>query len=317
MLARSLRIALVLELIAYLALGAWLAADPPRPWWSVASILLAVALGARAAVVAYLFAISEWRRAPRTPDLQIGPLAALRLFLREWLALSHAYLLLHPFAPQAHRADAAGTPVLLVHGFLCNAGVWAPMRRRLAQLGHANLHTLSLEPVFGDIEDYADQVARAVEELCACSGAAQLVVVGHSMGGLAARAYLRRHGTAGVARLVTLGTPHHGTVHAHALAFAGRNLRQMRPGSDWLRELNRTPPPVPTTCLYSPHDNIVAPQDSGALPGAHNIALPGVGHMEIAMLPAAAELIAGLLAADLAPRHVPMPGAAPGLPGAP
>lgn len=62
-----------------------------------------------------------------------------------------------------------------------------------------------------------------------------LLLVGHSMGGLVARAYLRRYGELRVARLITLGTPHRGSLLAHL--GIGRNARQMEPGSVWLREL--------------------------------------------------------------------------------
>ena len=65
------------------------------------------------------------------------------------------------------------------------------------------------------------------------------MIVAHSMGGLVARAYLRRHGGAQVARVITLGTPHHGTALANLAP--GSNARQMsRPGGQpnaWLAQL--------------------------------------------------------------------------------
>ncbi len=58
-------------------------------------------------------------------------------------------------------------------------------------------------------------------------------------------------------------------------------LAQMRPGNAWLAELNRDetkPPPVPITSIWSRHDSLVAPQASGELACAENVALIGVGH---------------------------------------
>ena len=61
------------------------------------------------------------------------------------------------------------------------------------------------------------------------------MLVCHSMGGLAARAWLRDADPARVHRIVTIGTPHRGTW----LARFGRtvNGRQMRMGGEWLRKL--------------------------------------------------------------------------------
>jgi hypothetical protein len=39
------------------------------------------------------------------------------------------------------------------------------------------------------------------------------------------------------------------------------------------------------TSIYSYHDNIIAPQDSCHLPGARNIALPGIGHVAMGRHP--------------------------------
>ena len=105
------------------------------------------------------------------------------------------------------------------------------------------------------------------------------MLVTHSMGGLVARAYLRRFGSERVARLITIGAPHHGSMLAHT--FPGRCLAQMRPGNPWLVELNRdesAAPRVPIACIWSRHDTMVAPQASSALGNAENIALVGIAH---------------------------------------
>jgi triacylglycerol esterase/lipase EstA (alpha/beta hydrolase family) len=57
------------------------------------------------------------------------------------------------------------------------------------------------------------QVDKAVADLRQRTGAAQVALVCHSMGGLVARAYLRAYGDEAVACVVTLGSPHRGTVH--------------------------------------------------------------------------------------------------------
>jgi pimeloyl-ACP methyl ester carboxylesterase len=99
------------------------------------------------------------------------------------------------------------------------------------------------------------------------------------MGGLVARAYLRRFGAVRVAKLITIGAPHHGSMHAWS--FPGMCLAQMRPGNAWLTDLNRDEnraAPVPITSIWSRHDSMVAPQASSVLDNAENIALVGIAH---------------------------------------
>jgi pimeloyl-ACP methyl ester carboxylesterase len=75
-----------------------------------------------------------------------------------------------------------------------------------------------------DIDAYADGIARRIDEVLAATGTS-LILVGHSMGGLASRAYLRRHGVAKVARLITLGSPHQGTRAGAAWAWGRMRAR--------------------------------------------------------------------------------------------
>jgi hypothetical protein len=86
-----------------------------------------------------------------------------------------------------------------------------------------------------------------------------------------------------VRKLVTIGSPHRGTVHARF--GAGANARQMRRGSAFLGELcekeGERGPACGVTSIYTPHDNLVAPQDTSRLPWARNIAIPGRGHVDI------------------------------------
>ena len=99
------------------------------------------------------------------------------------------------------------------------------------------MYTLSYGPPLASIELFADQLAAKIAGIRAATGAAQVVIVTHSMGGLVARAYLRRYGGAHVRRLVTLGTPHHGS--RHAWMMFGTPLAQMRPGSAFLARPQR------------------------------------------------------------------------------
>jgi triacylglycerol esterase/lipase EstA (alpha/beta hydrolase family) len=170
--------------------------------------------------------------------------------------------------------------VVLVHGFVCNRGLWNPWMRRLRGEGVPFI-AVNLTPLFGDIDGYAAQIEAAVSRLSALGEPP--LIVGHSMGGLAARAWLQRFGSPGrCAGIVTIGTPHHGTWLAR-FAFS-HNGRQMRRDGAWLSALNErvvATSDVPFECYFSNCDNIVFPAWTAALPGADNVHLDGWAHVHM------------------------------------
>jgi triacylglycerol esterase/lipase EstA (alpha/beta hydrolase family) len=186
---------------------------------------------------------------------------------------------LHRLAIHDPAPAPARLPVILVHGVLVNDGVWFTMRRYLARHDVGAVYTINYGPTYDDIEHFAEQLGAKIESVCAATGAARVLLLCHSMGGLVARAYLRQRGPARIERIVTIGTPHHGSMFATLLL--GRCIVQMRPGNPWLTELNRdeaNPSPVPITSIWSRHDSLVAPQASSELACAENVAVVGVGH---------------------------------------
>lgn len=172
--------------------------------------------------------------------------------------------------------------VVMVHGFFCNRALWNPWMAKLRAAGTPFV-AVSLEPVFGSIDHYPQTIDAAVRQIEAATGLAP-VVVAHSMGGLATRAWLAKNDNdARVHRVITIGTPHHGTW----LARFGhtRNARQMRIKSDWLQQLAASEPPsryARFTCFFSHCDNIVFPASTATLPGAQNRHVPGTAHVHLA-----------------------------------
>jgi triacylglycerol esterase/lipase EstA (alpha/beta hydrolase family) len=279
-------IALVFGTVVFGGTAAYLAWAVHAIWlgasaWPYVAGALALAIGVPGAFATFYAALAWVFRSPRPPSACIGLWASLRLLWDETRALGRSgprqtlfrWLMADP-APAPARS-----PVLLVHGVLCNAGVWLGLRRYLVRHGIGPVYALTYGPPLASIELFAEQMAAKVDAVLAATGAHQIVVVGHSMGGLVARAYLRRYGAAKVRMLLSLGTPHHGSVHAWL--FPGTCLAQIRPGSAWLAEMNRSegaPLPARTVSLWSWHDTMVAPQTSSRLEGAENVEVVGVGH---------------------------------------
>ncbi|HET8585126.1 MAG TPA: alpha/beta fold hydrolase [Casimicrobiaceae bacterium] len=231
-------------------------------------------------LTAMYFALAWFCRARRPPERRIGVRATLRLVWREYLALVGAVprLLLHRILVFDSPPAPVQAPVVLVHGVLCNAGVWTRFARFLRRQGIDGVYSLSYGPPLASIESFAAQLAAKIDDIIAATNARSVAIVAHSMGGLVTRAYLRRHGHARIARVLTIGSPHHGSMFAWF--FPGVSLAQMRPGNDWLAELNRLrlDPALRFVSLWSWHDSMVAPQTSSELPGAVDVVLRGVGH---------------------------------------
>lgn len=312
MIARLQRWLLAGQLLLGVLLAGWLAGSGRSsiPVAVLAGVVAPLAL--HAAILTTDFAIAWTARGVRPDD---GPRDGFARALRAWLAayvreivdsirtfsLAQPLLAARPL-PSCRGVAAGRLPVLLIHGYFCNRALWRPMAARLGAAGHA-VDAIDLEPPFASIDDYAPRIASAVEALQARTGAAQVALVGHSMGGLAARAYLRACGDARVACVVTLGTPHRGTVHARF--GRGHNVRQMRRDSPWLCTLAAEEPESRRrkfTVVLSWQDNIVAPQAIQTLPGARTVMLHGLGHISLAYDARVAGLVLEALAAAEAGR---------------
>jgi hypothetical protein len=181
---------------------------------------------------------------------------------------------------------AARIPVLLVHGLVDNRSVFSVMQRSLRRRGFAHVCTWNYSPLLSDIARGAADLGAHVERICERTGHDRVHVVGHSLGGLIARYFVQRlGGDRRVESLVTLGTPHQGSLLAHMVPTP--LIRQLRPGSPVLRELARPAPGCRTsvTAIYSSLDQVVLPTDSGRCDhpdlGARNVLVHGVGHMSL------------------------------------
>jgi triacylglycerol esterase/lipase EstA (alpha/beta hydrolase family) len=216
-----------------------------------------------------------------------------------WRELAHAWLCetmttprvffwRQPFrwreVPDRIEAAAQQPPrrgVVLIHGFVCNRGFWTPWLKELRARGHP-FAAVNLEPVFGSIDEYVPIIEQAVRRITEATGMPPVLVC-HSMGGLAARGWLRAMSAeARVEHVITIGSPHHGTWLARFSHL--KNGRQMRQQSEWLRRLERGGDEklhAKFTCWYSNCDNIAFPASTGTLAGADNRLVRGAAHVDL------------------------------------
>jgi len=268
-----------------------------------AALLLAVLLFAGAGLLALSvmlsFSIAWYERVNHEPTLAEDRrhLFAVRLMVTEFACLC-ATLLLRPLGWLPTRfpgRTSHGTPVILLHGLFQNRSCLLPLQWRLQAAGYDRVISINTPP-WHDLDTLLDTVAAAVAAALQHSASSQVVLVGHSMGGILARGYVQlRGGAAHVAACVTLGAPHHGSKLA---PFAVTRLgRALLPDSALLKNINRQPLPagLAWTSIYSRHDNIIVPADHARLDGANNIALTGVGHTAMLFAPSVAKAVIAAL----------------------
>jgi pimeloyl-ACP methyl ester carboxylesterase len=195
--------------------------------------------------------------------------------------------------------EAAGTPILLVHGMVDNRSIFTVLRRGLVRRGFGQIETMNYSILTGDIRAAAARLGAEIERIVEETGYERIHVIGHSMGGLVARYYVTRlGGDAHVHTLVTLGTPHAGSYWAYG--WNNGLTRQLRPGSALMEELAGPVTDCQTRFIvyWSDLDQVVVPQRNAALHhedlNVHNIALHGVGHMS---LPITQTVVHGISAA--------------------
>ncbi|MGI8901120.1 MAG: lipase family alpha/beta hydrolase [Nocardioides sp.] len=171
-------------------------------------------------------------------------------------------------------------PVLLVPGYGGSLRALDPLRARLRDEGRdASVVPLAGDGT-GDLEVQAQVLADAAQATLERTGAESVDVIGYSSGGVVARLWVRDFGGAEVARRVlTIGSPHHGTSVAELASGVVPGLctgacEQLEPDSDLLRALNagdETPDGPRFVSIWTTTDELVTPPDSSRLDGALNL----------------------------------------------
>ena len=281
MLAKLLRHTIAIQLLLGLLLGLGLATWWGLPLWAALAGAAFLPFGVLILLDTYTGWISRgpepWGDWIKSVVGEYSAGFVIFLFRQPWTTKTPSLLLATGGTQQV--------PVVLIHGYMCNHRIWDDIADALRARGH-DVFAVNLEPLFTSIDNYAPIVESAVQGLLTRTGQRQVSLVGHSMGGLAIRAWLRVHGSAHVAKVLTLGSPHVGTrIPQH---MPTPNGRQMGWGSDWLKQLAAQETPA-TLRLFqvaiTPQDNIVYPQRAQVLPGCEPRVFEGIGHVQMCIHP--------------------------------
>lgn len=153
-----------------------------------------------------------------------------------------------------------GHPVLVLPGFLTDDNYTASLRGAIKEQGY-DVHAWEGGMNTGFDERAARHLRAQLHKIYEESGGQKITLVGHSLGGIFARE-LAREFPEMVRAVVTLGTPAGMVGKPGSSSPALERLYEMfNPKSEHenldLQVRGATPPPVPTTSIYSRNDGIV------------------------------------------------------------
>ena len=202
-------------------------------------------------------------------------------------------------------------PVLLVPGYGGSPASLQPLADRLTEAGRDATVVGMPDNGTGDLHASAAVLDRAVKAALARTGAATVDVVGYSAGGLIARVWAADGGAGLARRVLTLGSPHHGTQLAGLAGAVAPDecpvgCQQMAPESELLTRLNagdETPDGPTWVSIWTTQDETVTPPDSARLDGAANLTVQSVcpdaqvSHGQLPRTPLVQEMVLTELAA--------------------
>jgi pimeloyl-ACP methyl ester carboxylesterase len=171
------------------------------------------------------------------------------------------------------RGPEGAPPVVLLPGYTESSGTLWWLARKLARAGYAPVG-VDYPSTFHRIERNAEYVRDRIADVRARNGGEPVAVVAHSMGGIIARTVALTTTDHGIRALLTFASPFSGTVMAYASPRRPPSVRDMTPGSRYMR----TYPPdrdagIPIRVIVAFQENIVGPPWSAALPQADTIVL--------------------------------------------
>jgi triacylglycerol esterase/lipase EstA (alpha/beta hydrolase family) len=293
-LALSLLTLLGMEIWLWLALGHNLFQSGWSLWLAIVLPMM-LALLWRAIFVAISFAVAGvWLSAGAGTRGD-----RLRAWHGEFWAQLRLYTWIQPLlalerSPRAAWQRSGHVPVVLVHGFLCNAGVFSGFIRGLRKRGVDGIFAVNLDPLYRDMPASLALFHHKLQRILRRCNARSAVLVGHSMGGVLVRLYRSSHPD-NVAAACAIGAPHHGTLGAKLIG-GGRERGPPSPTSIWLQRYNTD---HQADCgllnIWSAADNIVWPQTSAQLHSANELRLTGFGHLHLLQSPVVRDAVARLI----------------------
>ena len=195
---------------------------------------------------------------------------------REALALARQATLLHRDLGNVVPDVSAGDElVLLVHGFLATAGVLRPLADAIRRETGARIASFTHPPGVS-VRYIAERIGATLRSLPPVP--LRIHLVGHSVGGLAARYFVcMLGGDPRIVGTIAIASPFAGT--RRALGLPGPLMRDLTPQSELLTCLRGQVSSVPHLSIAGDRDVVVG--EGGGLSGSETLLIEGAAHNSI------------------------------------
>jgi pimeloyl-ACP methyl ester carboxylesterase len=171
---------------------------------------------------------------------------------------------------------------VIAHGFADDYFTpwWRPVNEKFQEWGYETaeigfdgiLQTVDSPERYAEhVKDHIDEEIHSLEEKYHPD---EVVVVGHSMGGLTLRYFLEELGyDEKVDTALTIGTPHQGTKVAEPFSSFFEGAKALSTGSQFVEEINQegVSENVDYLNIYTADDPLIAPYENAKLPESENV----------------------------------------------
>jgi len=205
---------------------------------------------------------------------------AMRTAFAEW-GMSALVSALRPAGFLPLPSGRGPRPIIVLHGYAMNRANFVALALRLRKAGLGPVYGFEYWTL-GRVAAGARQLGWFVDEVLASTGAAEVDLVGHSMGGVVARYYITLHGgDERVHNVITLGSPHAGT-DLGGLGI-GHPARELVLGSKLIQRLAaaHAPAHAKLTTILSEADALVPASHQPEIAGAERIVYADLGHVAL------------------------------------
>ncbi len=205
---------------------------------------------------------------------------ALRIALAEWGAAALASAA-RPAGFFRLPGGEGPRPIIVIHGYAMNRANFLLLAYRLRAAGLGPVYGFEYWTL-GRVAAGARKLGWFVDEVRDATGAREVDLIGHSMGGVVARYYVSlAGGDPHVHQLITLGSPHAGTDLGNL--GIGHPARELVTGSSLAARLVDLPAPrhARLTTILSHADALVPASLQPALAGAERIIYDDLGHVSL------------------------------------
>jgi predicted alpha/beta hydrolase family esterase len=143
-------------------------------------------------------------------------------------------------SPVEDKRLADATPILYAPGYLNNAETLRNVAVELANKTGSPVYLVSYKSLFQSIEEHSKDVGEVVDHICNDTGNEEIVLIGHSMGGLVTGHYIANSTDEKIKKIrkwITVASPLNGTNRAYF--GIGKCARDMQPNSEFIKNFNQ------------------------------------------------------------------------------